>query len=605
MKKLSIGVIAILLVGFILAGAQQMTDEFPRAQALFARAQRLMSEKNYPAAIDAYNELVKGFKNSKYRDVYHYGLARAYYLSGNFKKAAQALAPYDALFPGSKLQPYAYQLEANSNYRLAQLEEAFRGYIRAYETANDSRLRSLSEQSLLAEVESGYIPNDSLVAVVPASLRCQVKARVAFLMTNYWDETKIDDYLAGCPKSSPVKEKKPQVAKGELAIGLMLPLNGPYAKYGQSILDGAMLASEAQKARGTSIELLAYDTQADNVTAAREAMALADANVNMVVGPLLSNVAATAAAALSCRQIPLLVPAATQAGFTDLSPVCFQMSANMETIGRGMAQYAVKHRGMTTLAVIMPTTIDEMTMGDAFAAEAARLGAHVLAVEKFRPDETDFGPYINDIKEAILGPPVDSVFYLTLDGDTLKPGEMPVAFDGLFLPATEQQLFLLLPQLNFYRVTTSYLGADEWNTAKVLQLGEKVLKDAVFYSSEAAMINSPAYDAFAASYDAKYAAAPTRLVAVGFDAVNILAEAYRAGQQAPADLAEYLKSLAGYDGASGRMTFGLSRTNLELPLFTLREDQVRPLIERPVVEEVPEEELPPDSVTVDTIIYEY
>jgi branched-chain amino acid transport system substrate-binding protein len=270
----------------------------------------------------------------------------------------------------------------------------------------------------------------------------------------------------------------------------------------------------------------------------------------------------------------------------------------METIGRGMAQYAVRHRGMTTLAVITPTTIDEMTMGEAFAAEAERLGAHVLAVEKFRPDETDFGPYINDIKEALIGPQPDSTFYITLDGDTLKPGETPVSFDGLFIPATEQQLFLILPQLNFYRVTTSYLGADEWNTAKVLKLGEKVLKDAVFYSSEAAMHHSMKYDELAASYDAKYAAEPNRLVAIGYDAINILADAYRAGRQAPEDLIEYLGSLKAYEGASGRITFGRNRTNLELPLFTLREDQVRPLIEQPQAEEPPETETPPDSVKV-------
>jgi len=600
-----LAVFIISLLAGSMAAAQAMPDEFPRAQSLFAHAQRMMQEKNYPSAIDAYEALVRGFKNSQYRDIYHYGLARAYYFSGDFSKAAQTLAPYQTLFPGSKLSPYAYFLQANCDYRLTQLEAAFRGYIRAYETADDSRLRSLSERSLLAVVESGYIPADSSIAEVPGNLRCQVIARVAYMMTSRWSQAQLDAFMAGCPKSLLKTDEAPKVAKGEAMVGLMLPLTGPYAKYGQSILDGAMLAAASLRSRGIAIDLVTYDTRADNVTAAREAMVLADADVNMVIGPLLSNVAATVAAALSCRKIPMLVPAATQAGFTDLSPVCFQMSANMEIIGRGMAQYAVNHRGMTTLAVITPATIDEITMGEAFAAEARRLGARVLAVEKFRPDETDFGPYINDIKEALLGPPVDSMYYITLDGDTLKAGEAPVSFDGLFMPATEQQLFLLLPQLNFYRVTTSYLGADEWNTGKVLQLGEKVLKDAVFYSSEAAMHNSPAYDQFAATYDAKYAAAPPRLVAVGYDAVNMLADAYRAGRHSPDDLADYLRSLKGYEGVSGRITFGHDRTNLELPLYTLREEQVRPLIERPIVIEIPAEEMPPDSGAVEQLKYDY
>ncbi len=603
MKKLLVIVIIGLL--FTPAAAQDLPDEFPRAQSLFARGQRHMGERDYPAAIDAFDELVRGFKNSQYRDIYNYSLARAYYLSGDFESSIQTLLSFHSLFPRSKLNSYVFLLQANSEYRLSQLESAFLGYIRAYQTADDSQLRTLSEKSLLAVVESGYIPSDSLLDIAPRDILCQVKARIVYLKSNNWDQAAIDNFMAGCPKSLLKKKDKQTTPEGEMKVGLMLPISGPYGKYGQAIMDGAMLATQVLREQGIEIDLLAYDTRADNVTAAREAIVLTEANINMIIGPLLSHVAATTAGLLSCHKIPQLVPAATQAGFTELSPACFQMSANMETIGRGMAQYAVRHRGMTTLAVITPTTIDEMTMGEAFAAEAERLGAHVLAVEKFRPDETDFGPYINDIKEAIIGPPVDSMFYITLDGDTLKPGEVPVSFDGLFIPASEQQLFLLLPQLNFYRVTTSYLGTDEWNTAKVLKLGEKVLKDAVFYSSEAAMHNSLSYDVFAAAYDAKYAAEPGRLVAVGFDAINILADAYREGRHDPTELVDYLRTLSRHEGTSGRITFGQGRTNMELPLFTLREGQVRPLIERPVVEDLPEDATPPDSGTVEHLKYDY
>lgn len=604
MKRLSIIILVIVCVGPTLATGQTLPDEFPGAQSLFARAQRLMREKDYLGAIDAYDKLVTGYKNSQYRDIYHFGLARALYHSGDFKNAEQTLANFHTLFPRSYLGPYASHLMANCEYRQARLEAAFRNYLRAYGTAEDSRLRGLSEQSLLAAVEAGYIPPDSVLSFVPADLICRLKARIVYLMSRHWSKSYVDSFMVGCPKSLYEKEKKPVVSKAELSVGLMLPLTGPYAKYGQAVLDGAMLAAETLPQEGISIELSVYDTRADNVIAARQALALAEANVDVIVGPLLSSVAATAAAALSCSRIPLLVPAAAQAGFTDLSPYCFQMTPNVITIGRGLAQYAVRNRGMTTLAVITPTSLDEMTMAEAFAAEAERLGARVLAVEKFRPDETDFGPYINDIKEALLGPSPDSTFYLTLDGDTLKPGEMPVSFDGLFIPATEQQLFLLLPQLNFYRVTTSYLGTDEWNTDKVLKLGEKVLRDAVFYSSKGAMHFSEAYDRLAAAYDAKYGTAPDRLVALGYDAVNLLAQAYREGRRTSIEIGEHFRRLDRGQGASGNFTFGQGRSNLELPLFTLREDQVRPLVEPARVEEPPEEELPPDSVGVEHINYE-
>ncbi len=583
--------------------AQTLPGQFPGAQPLYEKALRQMREQDYQGAIETFDELVTNYKNSQYRDIYHYGLARAYFHAGEFNDAYLMLEGFSTLFPNSYLLPYAYHLKANCEYRLERLGRAFSGYIEAYRSTDDRRLRELSRKSILAMVEAGYIPRDSALAALPSELVCPVRSRAAYLMLARWSDEKIQSYLAGCPPLRAEERTPVRRDKSRPLIGVLLPMTGPYAKYGQAVLDGALLARELLREEGASVELLVYDTQTDNVIAAREAVVLEEADVDLVVGPLLSTVAATVAATLSCSEIPQVVPAATQAGFSELSPNCYQMSANVETIGRGMAQYAVRHRGMTTVAAMCPATIDEMTIANAFAREAERLGAHVLAVERFRPGETDFGPYINDIKEAILGPPVDSVFYITLEGDTLEENETPVAFDGLFIPATADQLFLILPQINFYRVTTSFLGTEEWNNTKVLKLGEKVLKDAVFHSSGAAMPGSEAYDKFAAAYDAKFGAEPDRLAALGYDVVYLLAEAFSAGKRSHKQVAEYLRSLERYQGASGKMTFGDSRTNLELPLFTLRDELVQPLTQQPTVEEISGEDFLPDSVKVEMSEY--
>lgn len=605
MKKLGVILLAALLLVPIMMVAQQLPDEFSRAQSLFARAQRLFRDKDYFGAVDAYKELVNGYKNSQYRDIYNYGLARSYYHVGDFASSERVLATYHTLFPNSYLAPYAHHLKANCEYRSGRLENAIRDYSAAYRGAGDARLRDLSRRSIMAAVEAGYFPPDSVLALVPGDILCSVKARMVYLKMGLWSQEEVAAFMSGCPEQMFRKPELPESSEGKISIGVMVPLSGPYAKYGQAILDGAMLAGDRLSEQRVPVEILAYDSRADNVTAAREAIVLADAGVDAVIGPLLSNVAATTTAALAARGIPQLVPAATQAGFTDLSPHCFQLSASIITIGRGMAQYAVRHRGMTTLAVITPTSLDEMTIADAFIAEAERLGATILAYERFRPGETDFGPYIKDIKEAILGPAEDSTFYITLEGDTLRPGEAPVSFDGLFVPATEQQLFLLLPQLDFYRVHTSYLGTDEWNSEKVLKLGEKVLRDAVFYSSRAAMEHSRGYDEFASAFDAKYGMPPDRLAAVGFDALNLVADAYRQGRRGPGDVSEFLRQVSAYDAASGRITLGRTRSNVELPLFTLRENLVKPIVELPPVEEPEDAGVMPDSIGTQYIKYEY
>ncbi|MEE9442550.1 MAG: penicillin-binding protein activator [candidate division Zixibacteria bacterium] len=605
MKRLLLIFISVLLLTGDLVFAQVLPDEFARAQSLFSRAQRLMRQRDYPGAIDAYNELVVGFKNSEYRDIYNYGLARAYYHLGDYKMAGEILASFHTLFPNSYLSPYAYHLKANCYYRTGRIEHSFRNYIAAYRTAAENQLRRLSERSINAIIEAGYFPHDSVLAIIPGDLECSVKSRMAFLMKGRWSREQIDSLLGRCPNDIFETEKPRDRSSDGITAGMLTPLSGAYARYGQALLDGAKLAAEKLRSMGVPVEILAYDTRADNVTAARQAIALGESGADIIVGPLLSNVAATTAAVLNNKRIPLLVPAATQAGFTELSSGCFQLSANIKTIGRGLAQYAVRHRGMTTLAVISPASLDELTMAEAFADEAQRLGANILAFERFRPSETDFGPYIRDIKEAILGPVDDSTFYVTLKGDTLRSGEMAVELDGLFIPANEQQLFLILPQLDFYRFNTSYLGTDEWNTEKVLKLGERTLGNAVFFSSSMAMRDSPGYDEFSSKFDAKYSGEPDRLAAVGYDALMILGEAYLQDRKSPGDIAEFLKSLNGYNGVSGKITFGKSRSNLELPLFKYEDGQVKPLIEKPLVEEPESVEPPPDSIGTEVIRFEY
>jgi len=604
MKKALILTLTILVILPLWLEARDWGEEYPRAKTMFSHGQRLIGEGDYSAAIDTFQELVNGFKNSEFRDIYNYSLARAYYLSKNLDKANEILATFPNLFPNSDLISYAYHLRANCEYRLRHLESAFGLYSLAYRRADNRRLRNLAEKSLLSQVEAGYYPPDSVLSLAPGELQCALKSRMAVLAADFFSDSQIDSLLGNCPRQvKPVVPKTDGDRDTQILIGILLPFSGSYAPYGQAVLDGIMLAAESKAFNDIDFDVMVYDTRADQVTAGRQALALAENGAAAVIGPLVSPVAATAAAVLSAYKIPLLVPAATQAGFTDLSPYSFQLSPSMTTIGRGMAQYAVQSRGMTTMAVISPTSIDEMTLADAFVDEAQKLGAGFLGVERFRPGETDFGPYIQDIKEAILGPYDESIPYVTLSGDTLKPGEAPVAFDGIFIPATSDQLYLILPQLDFYRMNCSYLGTSEWDNDRVLKLGDKVLRDAVFYSSGGAMRNSARYDGFASDFDTRFGRQPDRLAAVGFDAVNLLIEAYRSGQKTPDQIVSFLKRSEGHIGASGDFLFGEQRSNLALPLFFVEGELVKPLGSRP--QKVKEAEFPPDSIGTEYIKYEW
>jgi branched-chain amino acid transport system substrate-binding protein len=240
-------------------------------------------------------------------------------------------------------------------------------------------------------------------------------------------------------------------------------------------------------------------------------------------------------------------------------------------------------------------------MAQAFAEEATRLGGTIVAVEEFRVGETDFGPYIRDLKNSLLKAASDSTVYLSLNGDTLSVDEVPVSIDGIFLPANEDELYLLLPQLNFYQVRTTFLGTDTWDSDRVLKLGEGVLGRGVFFSGKAAMRQSPVFGRFASLFSAKYGSDPDYLAALGYDAVNLAAAAFRQGKINPGFAADFLATVKGYEGASGRITFGRGRSNLDLPLFTFQAGRVIPVGQQTAVEEPPPS--PADSSATEYIRY--
>jgi len=568
------------------------SEESPEARLLFSKAQRLVREKNFPEALDTYKQLVKNFGASTYGDIYNYSMARACYFSGDYPQAEQILKNLSAVYPTSSLLAYADHLRGNCAYRMNKFDVAFDRYLRAYKATNDERLKEISEKSLLAMADAGYLPSDSALMQAPSDLQCHLRTRLAYLMAGYWSKEQLTDFMADCPGEWSDKSYRPIADSNHLLVSTLLPMSGPYARFAESIMNGVILAAARLRTEGIHIDVSAYDTQADNVTAARELLALTESDADMIIGPLLSDVAATAAAALDGHPVPLMVPAATQAGFTDLSANCFQMSPNLVTIARGLAQYAVTRRHLSRLAVMSPITYDETVLTDAFVAEAKRLGARIVAVERFRPDETDFGVYIRDIKTAILGLPKDSVIYITRDGDTLEAGEAPIALDAVFIPVAEDQLFLLLPQLDFYRVETSlYLGVDSWGGDKIVRLNERLLKKAVFYSGQEAMLKSSGYEKFATAYESKYGAMPDRLAALGYDAVNLLAASYRQGNRKGADVLAFLRLTKGYGGTSGQITFGKKRSNLEIPLFVIRNGQIKPLGEPLTAEDLLESDI--------------
>jgi branched-chain amino acid transport system substrate-binding protein len=548
-------------------------DDTPEAVSSYAKGKRLMREGDFLEASRVFEQLAGRFPQSPNLDLFLFHRAKADYHFGDLAKAEAGFSNYSARFPGSPLAPYATFFQANIDYMRGLVDRAVEDYIAAYAASGDPRLSDLIVSSLTAAVINArsvaLSPAD--FRSVPADRRCPLMLAVADALVTRDESESAKRLRAECGQAAssvPGATGSPMTA---LDIAVVLPLSGELESFGQELYNGAIIAAEQfRQETGRSLNLALYDTEGDPITAARIVRELAAGATDLIIGPLTSEESAVASATLACDAVPLIAPAATQAGLTRLSESAFQLSPNVELQGVRMAEYARYNLAADSAAVITSTDYEHLRMARAFSDRFTELGGTLVAIEYYRAREKDFGPYVRDVKRLLVGDPADSTYYIDpASGDTLDLDVIPAHIDCLFLPGSPGQLRLLLPQILFYNLNAALLGSDGWGDESVYRLDERITRRAVFPSPFLEGDRSEEFVRFAAAYDARFGGTPGRLSRLGYDAVSLATRAARDGAATREGLIRQIAATADWHGAAGPISFGHSRENTALPIYRI------------------------------------
>lgn len=572
-------VVALAVTLCPLAADAQAIDDNPEAVSEYARGMRQMREGDWLSATRTFERLAGQFPNSPNLDLFVFNRAKSAYHFGSYSEAQAAFSNFLNKFGKSPLAAHARFFLGNIQYLKGQLGDALTQYLTAYNLSTDGRLDELTERSVLSTIRQAksvsLSPSD--FDVVTRSDRCELIARVVDELTSRGNLRSAKALADDCRIRIDLDSDTPNgtdIRRRGLKIAVLLPFSGQMQGFGDDLYKGVVTAAEIYRAEtGRPVQLETYDTKGDPVVAGQLAGDLVYSDVDAIIGPLTSEEAAVTSAAISCGTVPMLVPAATQAGLTLLSDGTLQLSPNIELQGTTMAAYAVNKLGADSAAVITSSSVDHLRMAQAFIDEFQRLGGEVVATQYYRPRDSDFGDYIQDIKASLLGVVRDSTFFITPTGDTLEPDGVPASIDCLYLPGVSGQLRLLLPQINFYKLFGEYLGSDSWAEQDIYRLGDHITKQAVFPSPFLQRQDRQEYLIFSAAYDKRYGVRPSRLAGLGYDAANLLFSAVREGASDRAGLISALKSVTGFAGASGDITFGQYRENVEMPIYRIANER--------------------------------
>lgn len=189
----------------------------------------------------------------------------------------------------------------------------------------------------------------------------------------------------------------PGTAMAETVIGLVAPLTGQYAVFGEQIKRGA---EQAAKDLG-HIKLRIADDACDPKQAVTVANQMAAEGVQYVVGHYCSGSAIPASKVYMENAMLLISPAATNPKLTDeASTFIFRVCGRDDRQGAVVGDYLLKHHSKDRIAILN----DRSAYGRGLADEVRRVlnggGVTEAMFESFAAGERDYRALVTNLKQS-------------------------------------------------------------------------------------------------------------------------------------------------------------------------------------------------------------
>jgi len=301
-------------------------------------------------------------------------------------------------------------------------------------------------------------------------------------------------------------------------IGVLLPLSGPYASYGELVKKGLELALEEHNKTRLPIRFIYRDTAVEEVTPAQQVSTLTDDDkVMAIIGPLLASTAGEAAQRAQREMVPLL--ALSQTDFLpEIGNFVFRDTLTAEQQIKTLVDYAIKTNHIS-FSILHPDNRLGRQMSELFATELQKVGGEIVDVISYPEDSTDFRKQIQQLQWVKDNQPAR-----TEENEETPDLEYPLApFHALFLPDYADRISQIAPQLLFYGIKdVTLLGINGWNSPELVGRAGRFLKNAVFVDAYFADSKNPEVKRFIELYRQAYKEEPSILEAQAFDAATLL-----------------------------------------------------------------------------------
>ena len=600
--KLKHGILLFIVIFLIWSCATQtaVTPDTTRAGEgtdIFLRAEAFFEAGSYAEALTLYLEYSQRFEDELLAAAALMRIGFIYAFNGEYESARSAYRRIPAEYPSNSMVPDALVAELYTYYQqgrypdviqlapatLQRLDstlyifktyalvgdaylamdspiDAIDNYVRAREHAGELEQQSIFDKlrEAIARLDTADIailvnhPDDSL----PGDFLLYQ------LGLNYALEEKYDDalnvlaeFIRKYPDNenrilveSLIDEIKKNAVFKQNTIGVLLPLSGPYEKFGFRALKGIELAMDHFSIQGDKppINISVKDTGADPDKTIRALEELYQEQVAAILGPIV----ASGVAAREAQRMGIPIITLTQKdGIPEIGDKVFRNFITPKMQVQALTAFTVESLGLYRFAILYPDENYGLTFMNLFWDELIGLGGQVVGVEAYKPKQTDFSEPIKKLVGLYYEIPED----LKIENDFAEDGDQQensadtdeknpeedfdnntdeaqeeepepiVDFDAIFIPDSPGLAGLIAPQLAYFDIKDVYLlGTNLWHSDSLIRIADQYVQGAVMADGFFAESTSPAVQDFVTKFEETYQEKPDFIEAVVFDSALIL-----------------------------------------------------------------------------------
>src|SRR5262245_12953445 len=336
-----------------------------------------------------------------------------------------------------------------------------------------------------------------------------------------------------------------------IKIGYFGDLSGPTFNFGQSAINGVLMAAdEINQAGGIGsrrIDVVIEDDKGSPEEAARLTTKLIDNDkvVAIIAGGTSGNSRAAAPKAQSSH-IPFISPSGTDPAVTQTGDYIFRACFVDTFQGDVMASFAVNTLKAQKAAILYDfNTPYGRGLTEYFRMSFTKLGGRIVGELTYTQEDADFKGQLSTIRAA-------------------EP-------DVIYIPGYYGDVALIAKQARLMGLTQPLLGGDGWDAPELWGLGGDSLNGSYISTHYSVDDPSPAIQAFVGQYKQRYGnLLPDAHAALAYDAARLLFEALtRTGSTDGDKLREALAKTKDFGGVTGVISMDANR-NAVKPAVVLK-----------------------------------